>query len=112
MSTPTLTELVKDARSYLVCVDKQLAKIETRLKNDSLDPAKAITDIRQMGSMQMIEEIINARNDRTKNNRPSSKTFKFILGLRDSYNQFGHLTESQRFHLETTMSSFRNNSES
>lgn len=83
----------------------QLHMIEDQIKNTSQDSSHSISDIRQMESMQMIEEILNGPNT-------SIQTMQFITGLKDHYSNRGTLSESQRFHLETTYSGFRQNSES
>ena len=90
---------------------EQFEKYVEGMNTSSLDPVKAITDIREMGSMQMIEEILKGQAGNFSGT-PSDKTIEYVLSLKHSYNARGSLSESQRFHLETTMSSFRNNSES
>lgn len=59
------------------------------------DDKVPITDIRRMESMKMIEDIIES-------GRASYKNVNFAQGLKDHLLRTRRLTESQRFHLEST----------
>lgn len=81
-------------------VEREQAKLKTivldfLILNHKENDGESISDIRQMDSMQMVEEIL--KQPKLKRN-----TKEFVSGLRDGLSQYHRLTESQRFHLEST----------
>ena len=58
-------------------------------------PKSSIVDVRTMDSMKMIEEILDSP-------KAQPKTLNFVSGLEEFLETRGQLSESQRFHLEST----------
>ena len=94
-----VVKFVQDAIEHNKRTGEYLETILNELGGNTPEDHKTdLQDIRNMNSMRMIESILD--NPKTQN-----KTFQFVSGLKDHLNERNQLSESQRFHLESTYNS-------
>lgn len=99
MKKQSIIEFVKSAIEHNKRTEEYLETILNAL--GAYNPESScptISEVRSMDSMQMIEEILDS---------PKSlpRTIDFVAGLKQFYEQRHGLSESQRFHLESTYQS-------
>lgn len=76
--------------------------LELFQENHHRTTGESISDVRNMDSMKMIEEILDFSTSPHGRHRVSGNTFDFVSGLLKFHDERKYLTEAQRFHLETT----------